>query len=99
MMTEERPADDLSVFITAAEAHLDHMRDLIEGSDVFIRTSDHRDVIFGAHLSNDDYLPIGLSSLPDWQLTRCNGVVPSATGTEHQPDLSSDTQGRGKGFP
>ena len=43
--------EDLALFITAAEAHLDYMRDLIEMSGVFIRSSDHRDIIFGAHLS------------------------------------------------
>lgn len=51
-MTEERTKDDdLAVFITAAEVHLDYMRDLIETSGVFIRSSDHRDIVFGAHLS------------------------------------------------
>jgi hypothetical protein len=51
-MTEERTKnDDLALFITAAEAHLDDMRDLIETSRVIIRSSDHRDIIFGAHLS------------------------------------------------
>ena len=51
-MTEERTKDDdLALFITAAESHLDYMRDLIETSGVIIRSSDHRDIIFGAHLS------------------------------------------------
>ena len=51
MANEHTIEKELLLFLTAAQSHLDSMRTLLEGSNVFIRSSDHRDMIIGAHLS------------------------------------------------
>ena len=43
--------DELITFLDSAERHLTYMRSLLEGSGVWIRSSDNRDIVAGAHLS------------------------------------------------